>query len=96
MRTLGLIFFVGLVCFSSVQAATIQVNGGAGLQAAIDGAGAGDRIEITDSLTYNEDIFIGPGKNGLTLIGTAVNPPTILAANTTTHSGAAPNVAAEG
>ncbi|MCA9433869.1 MAG: hypothetical protein KC940_25330 [Candidatus Omnitrophica bacterium] len=96
MKKLWIIFMVGLISCVGAQSATVTVSGGTGLQAAIDGANAGDVIQITDSMTYNEDIFVGPGKDNLTIIGTGVNPPTILATNSTIHSVGSPDVAARG
>lgn len=98
MKKFSLWIFAGLICIAPfAHAATITVPAThATLQAAIDAANAGDVIQITDSATYNEDVFIGPGKNNLTIIGTGATPPTILAANTTLSSGGAPNVAGRG
>ncbi|NUN96252.1 MAG: hypothetical protein HUU16_08760, partial [Candidatus Omnitrophica bacterium] len=73
----------------SGYAATILVpSAHATLQAAINAAAAGDIIEIENSATYNEDLFIeGPSalpgnKNGLTIRAAAGQNPTIVATNT--------------
>ena len=47
-----------ILCGSGALAATLTVSGGAGLQTAINNANPTDVVEITDSLTYNEDVFI--------------------------------------
>ena len=74
----------------------ISVSGGVGLQAAIDSASPGATIRILDNLVYHEDIFIGPGKDGLTVIGAGSEPPTILAANDSISSATNPQTERRG
>ncbi|NUN96121.1 MAG: FG-GAP repeat protein, partial [Candidatus Omnitrophica bacterium] len=61
----------------------VYVSGGAGLQAAINAATSGCLIEIVDSLTYAEDLYIPPSKTNLTIRAATGETPTIRAANTT-------------
>jgi len=64
---------------SGVFAATLTVSGGVGLQSTINSANPNDVVEITDSLTYNEDVFIN---KSITLRGAACQRPVIAATNT--------------
>ncbi|MCA9443769.1 MAG: hypothetical protein KC964_23425 [Candidatus Omnitrophica bacterium] len=78
-----ILFCIGLTVLivSGSFAATITVSGGTGLQAAIDSANPGDTVEVTDSLTYAEDVLVN--KDDLVLVCTAIDPATIEAQNNT-------------
>lgn len=77
---LTLICSMFLVLASGSEGATITVSGGSGLQTAIDSANPGDTVEVTDSATYSEDVFIN--KDNLTLICTAATRARIEAPST--------------
>ncbi|MCG3199365.1 MAG: hypothetical protein GHCLOJNM_03879 [bacterium] len=80
MRKIVWLLVLSLACCpTAALAATVPVSGGAGLQAAINGANPNDVVEITDSLNYNEDIFID---KALTLRGASGQRPTITPTNT--------------
>ena len=77
----GLFLMILTVSFPG-HTATVTVSGGSGLQAAINSANPGDVVEITDSQTYSEDVFIN---KPLTVRGADGQRPTIVATNTSTR-----------
>jgi len=77
----GLFLMILTVSFPG-HTATVTVSGGSGLQAAINSANPGDVVEITDSQTYSEDVFIN---KALTVRGADGQRPTIVATNTSTR-----------
>jgi hypothetical protein len=72
-----------LICIilsgSGALGATLMVSGGTGLQTTINSANPNDVVEITDSQTYHEDVFIN---KSLTLRGATGQRPVIVATNT--------------
>jgi uncharacterized repeat protein (TIGR01451 family) len=87
-RSINLSIGLALILASGAFAGpTITVSGGSGLQAAINSAVDDCTIEITDSLVYNQDIYIPPDLTGLTLRASEGQTPEIRAANTATNRG---------
>jgi pectin methylesterase-like acyl-CoA thioesterase len=77
-------FLSAVALCSSVNAANLYVNvSGSGtncyeadpcstIQVAVGRAGAGDTINVAAG-TYNENVFVPPGKNGLTITGAGMD-----------------------
>jgi hypothetical protein len=82
---LGLILGLMMLVSYAGECAVLRVPGDhATVQGAINGAAAGDIIEITDSAVYIEDVNI---QKSITLRGAAGQTPTIRAANTASRFG---------
>lgn len=91
MKTTLLTFAMALSLCSNVNAATLYVNeSGSGssctnidpcpsITQAIGNAAAGDTIEVSAG-TYNENVFIPPGKNGLVISGAGIDATVVRSA----------------